>query len=91
MSSAAIAFFYAVGTAVGGITGPLLFGQLIESGVRTQVMLSFLIGAAVMAIGGIVEMMWGVKAECQQLENLAKPLTTVDPAGEDATAQRSGQ
>lgn len=87
----AIAFFYAVGTAVGGITGPLLFGQLIESGVRTQVMLSFLIGAAVMAIGGIVEMMWGVKAECQQLENLAKPLTTVDPAGEDATAQRSGQ
>ena len=28
----AIAFFYAVGTAVGGITGPLLFGKLIETG-----------------------------------------------------------
>ena len=26
----AIAFFYAVGTAVGGITGPLLFGHLID-------------------------------------------------------------
>jgi hypothetical protein len=25
-----IAFFYAIGTAVGGITGPLLFGKLIE-------------------------------------------------------------
>ena len=28
----AIAFFYAVGTALGGITGPLLFGKLIEHG-----------------------------------------------------------
>jgi MFS family permease len=76
----AIAFFYAVGTAVGGITGPLLFGQLIESGVRGQVMASFLIGAAVMAIGGIVELMWGVKAEGKRLEELALPLTTADPA-----------
>ena len=28
----AIAFFYAVGTGIGGITGPLLFGNLINSG-----------------------------------------------------------
>ena len=27
-----IAFFYAVGTAAGGITGPLLFGHLINTG-----------------------------------------------------------
>ena len=27
----AIAFFYAVGTAIGGITGPLLFGKLVET------------------------------------------------------------
>ena len=26
-----IAFFYAIGTAVGGITGPLLFGKLIDN------------------------------------------------------------
>ena len=37
----AIAFFYAVGTGIGGITGPLLFGQLIDSGERGQGMLSF--------------------------------------------------
>ena len=80
----AIAFFYAVGTAVGGITGPLLFGQLIESGVRGQVMLSFLIGAAVMALGGVVELMWGVKAEGKRLEDLALPLSTVDPVDERA-------
>ncbi|HEY0226876.1 MAG TPA: MFS transporter, partial [Mycobacterium sp.] len=45
----AIAFFYAIGTAIGGITGPLLFGQLINSGQRDQVFWSFGIGAVVMA------------------------------------------
>ncbi len=87
----AIAFFYAVGTAVGGITGPLLFGQLIESGVRGQVMLSFLIGAAVMALGGVVELIWGVKAEGKRLEDLALPLSTVDPDEEPAERERAGQ
>ena len=33
----AIAFFYAIGTAVGGITGPYLFGKMIESGEESQV------------------------------------------------------
>lgn len=74
----AIAFFYAVGTAVGGITGPLLFGGMIESGDRSMVALAFLIGAAVMAIGGLVELVWGVKAEGKQLEDIAEPLTVAD-------------
>jgi MFS family permease len=72
----AIAFFYAVGTAVGGITGPLLFGQMIGSGDRQLVAIAFLIGASVMAVGGLVEMFWGVKAENKQLEDIAAPLTT---------------
>jgi MFS family permease len=71
----AIAFFFAVGTAIGGITGPLLFGQMIESGDRGLVAMSFLIGAAVMAIGGVVEVVLGVKAEGRPLEDLALPLT----------------
>ena len=54
----AIAFFYAVGTAIGGITGPLLFGALIGSGQRSLVAVSFLIGAAVMAIGGKTSARW---------------------------------
>ena len=41
----AIAFFYAVGTALGGITGPLLFGKLIEHG-RDAVTLGYFLGAA---------------------------------------------
>ncbi len=71
----AIAFFYAVGTAVGGITGPILFGQLIDSGSRSVAVIGFYIGAAVMAIGGITEIVFGVKAEGAKLEDLAEPLT----------------
>lgn len=55
----AIAFFYAMGTAIGGITGPLLFGQLINSGHRSEVVWSFLIGAVVMAAAGLVELWLG--------------------------------
>ena len=71
----AIAFFYAIGTAVGGITGPFLFGKMIESGEESQVAIAFFIGAGVMALGGIVELFLGVKAEGQDLESIAKPLT----------------
>ncbi|MEI7715869.1 MAG: MFS transporter [Mycobacterium sp.] len=74
----AIAFFYAVGTAIGGITGPLLFGQLINSGQRGQVVWSFLIGAAVMALAGLVELRLGVAAEQRSLEDLATPMTALD-------------
>ncbi|GFG48720.1 hypothetical protein MAGR_01610 [Mycolicibacterium agri] len=87
----AIAFFYAVGTGIGGITGPLLFGQLIESEVRALTMLSFLIGAAVMALAGLVEWVYGVKAEGQPLENLALPLTTADAAEDEAEREKAGQ
>jgi MFS family permease len=74
----AIAFFYAMGTAIGGITGPLLFGQLINSGMRGEVVWSFLIGAAVMAAAGLVELWLGIAAEQRPLEELALPLTVED-------------
>ena len=83
----AIAFFYAIGTAVGGITGPYLFGKMIESGEQSQVAIAFYIGAGIMAIGGIVELFLGVRAEQESLEDIAKPLTAEEaedgePAGE---------
>ncbi len=71
----AIAFFYAIGTAIGGITGPLVFEKLGESGDVGQVMIAYLIGAAVMAVGGIAELILGVRAEQQPLEDIAKPIT----------------
>lgn len=74
----AIAFFYAIGTGVGGIAGPLLFGELIGSGDRGLVTIAFLIGAAVMALGGIAELVFGVKAEGRSLEDIAAPMTTAN-------------
>jgi MFS family permease len=71
----AIAFFYAIGTGVGGITGPLLFGKLISTESRTDVAIAFFIGVGVMALGGVAELLFGVKAEQKQLEDIATPLT----------------
>jgi MFS family permease len=71
----AIALFYAVGTAVGGISGPLLFGQFIHSGSANQVATGFFIGAGAMALGGLAELRFGVRAEGRSLESIATPLT----------------
>ncbi|GAA0463558.1 MFS transporter [Paractinoplanes deccanensis] len=71
----AIAFFYAIGTAVGGITGPLLFADLVGTGKVGDTVLAFAIGAAVMIAGGLVEAVLGVKAERRSLEDIATPLT----------------
>ena len=79
-----IAFFYAVGTAIGGISGPLLFGHLIDSAAAskdiTGIAIGYFIGAALMIGGGVVEMLLGVKAENQSLESIARPLTAEDDA-----------
>jgi MFS family permease len=83
-----IAFFYAVGTAAGGIVGPLLFGHLIASGSQGQVAIGFFIGAVVMAIGGIAELLFGVKAEQKQLEDVAEPLTAEGVEGEGARPEK---
>jgi MFS family permease len=76
----AIALFYAVGTAVGGISGPLLFGQFIHSGSATQVATGFFIGAGAMALGGVAELLLGVPAEGRSLESIARPLTAAEAA-----------
>ena len=70
----AIAFFYAIGTAIGGITGPQVFEHL-GSADTGGVVTAYLIGAGVMAFGGIVEIFLGVRAEQRRLEDIAKPIT----------------
>jgi hypothetical protein len=75
-----IAFFYAVGTAVGGISGPLLFNGLVSTGEVSDTTLAFCIGAALMTVAGLVEAVLGVRAERRSLEELAMPLSAVEPA-----------
>ncbi|MEV5887971.1 MFS transporter [Nonomuraea fuscirosea] len=74
----AIAFFFAIGTAAGGIAGPLVFSSLVESGVPGDTALAFCIGAVVMIIGGLVELFLGVKAERKGLEEIAAPLSKAE-------------
>ncbi len=71
----AIAVFYAFGTGLSGIVGPMLFGQLIESHGRTNMFIGYLIGAALMRVAGLVQARWGVAAERQPLEQVARPLS----------------
>jgi MFS family permease len=74
----AIAFFYAVGTGLGGIVGPWLFGVLIDTGSRASVFGGYLLGAVLMILGGLVAWRWGVAAERKPLEMVARPLTFID-------------
>ncbi len=89
-----IAFFYAIGTAAGGISGPLLFGSLIDHAKNTGIggiAIGYFIGAALMIGGGLVEAFLGVKAENQSLENIAKPLTAHDAEEEGGSGRTAPQ
>jgi MFS family permease len=79
----AIAFFYATGTIVGGFGGPLLFGALIQSGEPSQIFIGYLVGAAVMIVGGIIQAMMGVEAARRDLEDIAPPLSATGEALEE--------
>jgi hypothetical protein len=88
----AIALFYAIGTAIGGITGPLLFAKLVGSGDATQVAYGYLIGAALMIGAGVVQATIGIEAAQQRLEDIATPLTAEEgeePA--DGAADRTAR
>ncbi|WP_232327012.1 MFS transporter [Herbidospora yilanensis] len=78
----AIALFYAVGTGLGGIIGPVLFGRLVESQQVGQVTVGYLIGAGLMVAAGLVQWFLGVEAARRSLEDIAEPLSaqTVDRA-----------
>jgi MFS family permease len=73
----AIALFYAIGTGAAAVA-PLLFGALIQSGRPIEVFYGDLFGAALMAGAGVIAIFFGVKAERQSLESIARPLSFVD-------------
>jgi len=73
----AIAFFYSVGTALGGVVSPWLFGTLVGSGERSAVFNGYLLGAGLMVAAALVELAIGVKAERQPLESVARPISAI--------------
>jgi len=75
MRAMAIALFYAIGTAMGGVVGPALFGWLIEGGQRSDIMWGYLIAATLMLVAAATEWWLGFAAEGQPLEAVSAPLS----------------
>jgi len=74
----AISLFYAIGTLVGGVGAPALFGVLIGSGSRMQVFWGFVSASVLLVIAAAVEAVLGIKAERQSLESISTPLSSTD-------------
>ncbi len=70
----AIGVFYAVGTALGGVAGPAVFGHLIESGSRQSIFMGYLLGGALMVGGGLIQAWLGIDCQRRSLEDVAPPL-----------------
>ena len=74
----AIALFYAVGTGVGGVAGPMLFGALIDTGSRDSVFAGYLLGSGLMIAAAAIGWRYGIAAERRPLESVARPLAFLE-------------
>ena len=74
----AIALFYAVGTGIGGVAGPALFGALIDTGSRNSVFAGYLFGAGLMIAAAAIAWRYCIAAERWPLESVARPLAFVE-------------
>jgi MFS family permease len=73
----AISIFYSIGTLVGGVGAPALFGVLIGSGSRRDVFAGYLAASALLLIAAAVELFFGIDAERKSLEEISAPLAEV--------------
>jgi MFS family permease len=76
MRAIAIALFYAFGTGVGGVAGPVLFGALIDTGERYSILWGYLLGGGLMVGAAVVAAFLAVPAERRPLEDIAPPLSS---------------
>jgi MFS family permease len=72
-----IAIFYAIGTGLRGVAGPLVFGRLIENGSREGILGGYLFAAILMFVAAMVAARYAVAAERRPLEDVATPLAAV--------------
>jgi MFS family permease len=72
----AIAAFYAVGTALGGVTAPLLFGFLIGQHSPWPLAGGYMLAATLMLGAAAIEALFGIDAEGRSLEEIADPLSS---------------
>jgi MFS family permease len=74
-----ISLFYAFGTLLGGVAGPVVFGALIDTGERGQILSGYLLGGGLMLAAAAAELVLGVRAEGRPLEEVAAPLSLAPP------------
>jgi MFS family permease len=74
----AIAAFYAIGTGIGGVAGPWLFGALIDTGSRWSLFVGYLFGSVLMLAAAVIAARYGVAAERKSLESISRPLAAAD-------------
>ena len=72
-----IAIFYAIGTGLGGVAAPVVFGKLIESGSRQSIFGGYVFAALLMFVAAAVAARYAVNAERKPLEEVATPLSAV--------------
>ena len=72
-----IAIFYAIGTGLGGVAAPLVFGKLIESGSRQSIFGGYIFAAVLMFAAAVIAWLYAVNAERKSLEEVAAPLSAV--------------
>jgi len=76
-----ISLFYAFGTLLGGVAGPAVFGALIQTGSRSQILTGYLLGGGLMLLAAVAALVLAVKAEGAPLETVAAPLSLAETAG----------
>lgn len=80
MRALAIAFFYAIGTGAGGVVAPWIFGTLIGTGSRVNVLYGYAFAGLLMLVAAAIEVFLGVRAERRSLEDVAAPLSAAAKA-----------
>ena len=70
-----IAVFYAIGTGLGGVAAPYVFGKLIQSGSRQSVFAGYAFAALLMFAASFVAARYAIRAERKPLEQVATPLS----------------
>jgi MFS family permease len=75
MRALTISLFSVVGTGIGGLLAPTLFGMLIDTDRRGAIAAGHVLGAALMIAAAVVELILGVASEGKSLEDVASPLS----------------
>ena len=86
----AIAVFFAIAQCFGAL-GPVIYGALIGDGSQPFLLfLGYLLGAAVMMVGGLVAWFLAVDAEGKPLEDIATPLSAAGASRRTGSVRAEG-